>query len=927
MEKFQAGQGGTARKLWQVVKTLYLRPRDGLDLFARFRLDAMREAVAKAYALPAGDMLFDSTLEEMPTERASMSRRLFWNRLGLHASAIFNNEARNAENPAMLKTLGLFGVGVGGMAFGQSLPFGIGYAAAVFAGVLLAAGGWRRLLAGLAFNAKRLETILPLADLIDDEARAESADFAARCLFRLQRTNAAPADLADRFRTLNYDENGESIDGQVINADVSESYLLNELQSLSLKNLFAGLLAAVGGAGFVLAGFATLAGSPAMLGGLLAFAAGGGLVTVLVALWGMSLAAGMLPDQTEKRAEQAIAARDESPVQRMIEQVGVSVLREAEKARISQVRNVIADASPFLQIGQSTGLLAQRRDPFAPSEPGMPFGLSVNDLSMHLILLGATGSGKTVFLRAMLNEWRKAKTGGLVILDGKGALPAELAGYPGFVVINPDTADFNPIFGLTADEVADTLFGLFGNPAGENAFFDFGALKLVRSAAAMVEYLSQKTDLDGNARLGWNLENIYSVCAGTRQLEIDDNDRAEFESFQRVAWDYLAKEHPEMPEKARGSVEGVARQWLSVLVDNRHLGRWARVEKGVMIEEAFLGKSFGVLLPEAKYGQAGVAVSALAKARLYRAAKVRGDGWKKTQGQTPALLVVDECQALVTPNEDSGTAAIGRSLGLYLAFSTQSLDGLESKLGETETEMLLGNLRNMISLNVETEKTRAFVAKRMGSAPRTVYGSTQAARIDGEASIYSSVSFGGGRLSQAARQSEYVKASRLYGGIGGHVAAGVKAMAEKTGADQVLEEVFSSLRPASQTTSVNVGIIDMIEASEIGSLTAVPNTALVSVVRGRVVRRDLVRLNALFAFPQIDQDGNETAKAMTIFERQTEALENPCVTPSQIGYASLPSLDLGNDEGEEIAVASTAQIDLMAQINQATQENQTEGAF
>jgi len=101
----------------------------------------------------------------------------------------------------------------------------------------------------------------------------------------------------------------------------------------------------------------------------------------------------------------------------------------------------------------------------------MPFGLSVGDLSTHMLVLGQTGTGKTAaVIRPVVWQWQEAKAGGLLVLDGKGQLPKELAGLPGYQVISPESSNFNAIQNLQPDEVADTLFQLFSSDKDRNPF-------------------------------------------------------------------------------------------------------------------------------------------------------------------------------------------------------------------------------------------------------------------------------------------------------------------------------------------------------------------------------------------------------------------------------------------------------------------------
>ena len=63
-------------------------------------------------------------------------------------------------------------------------------------------------------------------------------------------------------------------------------------------------------------------------------------------------------------------------------------------ARDQQAKDALKDRSPFVQLGTSKGVLTQQMDGYAP-DAGLPFGLTVKDLSTHALVVGPTGSGKT----------------------------------------------------------------------------------------------------------------------------------------------------------------------------------------------------------------------------------------------------------------------------------------------------------------------------------------------------------------------------------------------------------------------------------------------------------------------------------------------------------------------------------------------------
>lgn len=179
----------------------------------------------------------------------------------------------------------------------------------------------------------------------------------------------------------------------------------------------------------------------------------------------------------------------ESGTELLIDKAGRAHFQHLEEARLTQIQNAKQDKSPFIHLGTSTGLLAQRRDPLAPTEAGLPFGLSVTDLATHIGVLGASGTGKTSgVIRPLTKQWIEDDLGGLLVLDGKGALPLEFKDIDGYQLISPAHGAFNPISGMTPDALADVLPDVF-----DDAFWRDSARLMLRMAAIFGPSASRTT--------------------------------------------------------------------------------------------------------------------------------------------------------------------------------------------------------------------------------------------------------------------------------------------------------------------------------------------------------------------------------------------------------------------------------------------------
>ena len=101
-------------------------------------------------------------------------------------------------------------------------------------------------------------------------------------------------------------------------------------------------------------------------------------------------------------------------------------------ARRRQAENAAKDDTPFIPLGKATGVMTDKEYGFAPDRDTW-VGLTALDLTMHYLVFGATGKGKTASkLRPLAAALYKAGINGFkigIFIDcGKGALPGDLSG-------------------------------------------------------------------------------------------------------------------------------------------------------------------------------------------------------------------------------------------------------------------------------------------------------------------------------------------------------------------------------------------------------------------------------------------------------------------------------------------------------------------
>lgn len=524
----------------------------------------------------------------------------------------------------------------------------------------------------------------------------------------------------------------------------------------------------------------------------------------------------------------------ESGTELLIDKAGQAHFQHLEEARLTQIHNAKIDESPFIHLGTSTGLLAQRRDPLAPTEAGLPFGLSVTDLATHVGVLGASGTGKTSgVIRPLTKQWIEHDLGGLLVLDGKGALPLEFNGIEGYQLISPAHGPFNPISGMTPDALADVLPDVFDDGKGD-AFWRDSARLMLRMAAILVE---------AHPELPYTLTQIQQFCLASHQERADwldpMADAIDADVRLLAAAHYWLLEYPEIPEKTAGSISNMVRTWLGNILLQEKLGPWVNTtDSQFMVEDVMTGQKIGLLLPESEYGIGGVAISALCMRRVYDAVKKRGDNWRSLDGHTPVLLAADEVQNLLT-RADLETVPVARSLGLYLMFATQNVDGLYKRLERDGAVQMLGNLASIIALAPRTDDSNSYISKRIGhvwkASTQSFHGLPDAAsdlglyRNSGTDQVMQSVT-----LHRHGRHG----APRLSYAIGlWHRQWTPKAMNWFDGMAMPDDPSQAPQRPTLQ-----LELTPLITPEEIDTLLAIPGTALAIINRGRIQRRDVIRL-------------------------------------------------------------------------------------
>ena len=396
-------------------------------------------------------------------------------------------------------------------------------------------------------------------------------------------------------------------------------------------------------------------------------------------------------------------------------------ISEAATARKAQSERANADVTPFLKLGKATGICSELLDLYAPDK-GLPVGLTQNDASTHFLTIGKTGTGKTAgIIRPFVQQWLHEECGGLLLLDGKGDLPAEFADTKDYHLIEPGKTKVGLIEGLLTEDLVDVLtsYAAVSSGGAGDPFWISSGETMLRSACILLEHRPE----DAREEFPWTLEMIHKVVnePTTRQ-----NLLASYKgylsshikrAYLELAVNYFTIIFPAMPPNTAGSVTGTVNSWLAPLMGHRDIFEWCCIEQSEVNPALCLsGGRFGVNCPSFKYGSAGAMVSALLKARVYRAILQRGSAWKSMEGQTQVLVVADEAQEILS-KADSNMFPVGRSLGLVGLIGTQSVDELIARLGRDQTYALLNNFRSFAAFQ-SSPLSMEWVSQQLGDVFR-----------------------------------------------------------------------------------------------------------------------------------------------------------------------------------------------------------------
>jgi hypothetical protein len=399
----------------------------------------------------------------------------------------------------------------------------------------------------------------------------------------------------------------------------------------------------------------------------------------------------------------------------------------------SAVITVLRDVQPMMHFGVALGKLTARYDGYAPDK-GLPMLLEPEALGLHMLIIGLTGGGKSVFLKQLIQDYIRSGIGGMLVMDGKSALPGELVGIKDnhrdrpYLYIDPRYCVLALMEGLDPQTFTQALAEINVKPdSTESAIWDNLTRSLVSTSAELLWALPKA---ESERVWRWCVYDINTVAvmimsqmpdmqkATKTYLDlIKRHCKAELDGLLGVAIKFVEKSIPSWAEDQRGSVSANYESWTSPLLSHPAILPWCKAETGVSPEACLYGGLVGVNLGEVQFGRAGVIASSLVKNRIYTKGKLRadhGNKWReKMPGATPCWIVLDEYQAIATKSE-AEIAKQGRSLGLWLCCASQDIEGIyATNPNENLINTFLANMMNLVFMQSSSMSAK-WLQERVG---------------------------------------------------------------------------------------------------------------------------------------------------------------------------------------------------------------------
>ncbi|WP_175849410.1 TraM recognition domain-containing protein [Burkholderia cepacia] len=384
----------------------------------------------------------------------------------------------------------------------------------------------------------------------------------------------------------------------------------------------------------------------------------------------------------------------------------------------------------FITLGIAQGILSFLGNAFAPDK-GLPFGLSVKDLTKHLIIFGSTRTGKTTsIIRQLLKELLGMECG-LWLLDGKHSLPNEIP-TDKVKKIHPDTVEhFNFFQGLEPTRIANIVRNVLlpQTEGDKNEQFNMAAEIMYADILIFRQALIDYKLLPDNYRSQITVKNWYE-----KQIPVNEEKKPVIQLHPLIS---KVAENEELLEKMMedGTVLNATylrfleyqnksgdekklytftlNSWISPFTQNAKLSKWLdSVNSDVDLNKLKEGAKFSMVMSEDEFGLVGKVVTKLTNNRVYKIIKDRGENWKSIKGQQQVYCVTDECQDIFDKGTCDAIAVLAGFGGTFIA-STQNYESLELAVGNLGAQKLFDGFRNFGTFR-SSHKTYQVIAQKVG---------------------------------------------------------------------------------------------------------------------------------------------------------------------------------------------------------------------
>lgn len=196
-------------------------------------------------------------------------------------------------------------------------------------------------------------------------------------------------------------------------------------------------------------------------------------------------------------------------------------------ARLEQIREAARDTTPIIPLAIAQGVTGKMDLPSAPDE-GQVMGLSMLDFSMHLMVWGRSGKGKTSsFLRPVALRMKMLPEQiGAILSDGKGSMVEDMRDFLD-IVIEPGLK-FAPFQGMDPETVAEafneaTDDGIKGEAIWTDGADNFHLFALTILHALVEHEKAGKVEKDLQVK-SYELQIDYLLCQQeeNRRLKLDN---------------------------------------------------------------------------------------------------------------------------------------------------------------------------------------------------------------------------------------------------------------------------------------------------------------------------------------------------------------------------------------------------------------------